>query len=190
MKIQNWLALATFVGLGLVTAQAEVVTSDSFEATTFAPAWEQDGNWVICGVPPAYDGVRYASVHGPAGGTLTQYISTACHEQIFVTYAMRIEGALSPDDYFVFEWTADGTTWEPFLIYTDTPPGEWEFRVIALPPEADWNPDFGFRFVADFDSPGARVSVDLVEVWGQPLPPPPPSWGSAGTGGVKSPRRP
>jgi hypothetical protein len=78
--------------------------------------------------------------------------STAGHRNVSVIWEHNNNAGASR--YWRMQYTADGSTWTDYQVFTNTLAGAWFFYSIDFKglAAADNNPNFGFRFLSEFES--------------------------------------
>jgi len=116
-----------------------------FQNSTSSDPWIFDNSCLrISSFPPATE-------HNKTSGLELQF-STAGYEDISLSWEHNNNS--TPSRYLRIQYTADGSAWTDYIVLTNLTPSVWYFHTVDLAglPEADNNPNFSVRIVAEFEA--------------------------------------
>ena len=157
------------------TIWADGGESDNFDAWT-----SHDSKWtIVTSNSAAHDGLRGADITGdtmPDSVVLLLQLPTLGQENIELEYWWKVRSGLEDTDQVVSEWRPNANTnWIVLDTHSNQPAGDWVRFATNLPTEANDNPNFEFRIVADLGSTGDRMAFDSFALSGNAVQVPEPA---------------
>ncbi len=167
-KIYILLCISSLIFGNLINAQSTLYQEDFGTATDFPTGWTADPNWSIATTGssdyPGASGGSQARTSSAAGNLIYQSVNTENFENISVAWGARRTSTQAP---VVFEWSIDGTTWNPVTFTDVAADSDWALvnngNLIQLPTGAEHQQNLSFRWSV---SSGGTYRIDDFLVTG------------------------
>ena len=171
---KNFISLLIIVASVLVSVQfahadSQVIFSDGFELNNF-------DEWTTAGVH--WDTVKWAAnAHGEThraetkgsgdvDDVLSKELSTTGVTNIALEYWFKIADKLEAADHVIVEWSADGSSWDQLIDYTNIATTSWTYERFDLPVTAENQSGFRFRYRSILGSGSDVLWLDDIALSG------------------------